>query len=99
MTSALDLLEEAARTPFRGWDFSWLSDRISVEPPPWSFDDVVAGLIVHAGDMLDMGTGGGEWLISLPRRPPRTVATEAWKPNVPIAADRLLPLGDRKSVV
>jgi uncharacterized NAD(P)/FAD-binding protein YdhS/SAM-dependent methyltransferase len=43
--------------------------------------------------MLDMGTGGGERLARLPSRPPRTVATEAWPPNVPVAAARLRPLG------
>lgn len=43
--------------------------------------------------MLDLGTGGGEWLAGLPYRPPRTVATESWGPNVEIAAARLRPLG------
>jgi hypothetical protein len=43
--------------------------------------------------MLDMGTGGGERLSQLSPRPPMTVATEAWPPNVPIAAARLRSLG------
>ena len=43
--------------------------------------------------MLDMGTGGGERLSQLSPRPPMTVATEAWPPNVPIAATRLRSLG------
>jgi len=43
--------------------------------------------------MLDMGTGGGEWLTALPFRPSHTVATEAWAPNVPVARERLAPLG------
>lgn len=42
--------------------------------------------------MLDMGTGGGEWL-SARRHAARTVATESWPPNVPVAAARLGPLG------
>ena len=46
-----------------------------------------------AGTMLDMGTGGGEWLAALSPRPRRTVATEGWTPNVPVAARRLRPLG------
>jgi SAM-dependent methyltransferase len=41
--------------------------------------------------MLDMGTGGGEVLARL-RRPDRTAATEAWEPNVPVAAQRLARL-------
>jgi SAM-dependent methyltransferase len=43
--------------------------------------------------MLDMGTGGGEALSRLAARARRTVATEAWPPNVPVAGRRLLPLG------
>jgi hypothetical protein len=43
--------------------------------------------------MLDMGTGGGEWLAGLSQRPRRTVATEGWQPNVSVAARRLHPLG------
>jgi SAM-dependent methyltransferase len=43
--------------------------------------------------MLDMGTGGGERLSRVSRRPQQTVATEAWPPNVPVAAARLRPLG------
>lgn len=42
--------------------------------------------------MLDLGTGGGEVLASLSYRPELTVATEAYPPNVPIAAQRLRPL-------
>jgi SAM-dependent methyltransferase len=43
--------------------------------------------------MLDMGTGGGELLSEISPRPRHTVATEAWPPNVPVAAARLGPLG------
>ena len=50
----------------------------------------------HAGraaELLDLGTGGGEWLSSLSRRPARTAATESWPPNVGVARARLEPLG------
>lgn len=53
----------------------------------------VATLAPSAWTMLDMGTGGGEALSALPDRAPRTIATEAWPPNVPVAGRRLLPLG------
>jgi SAM-dependent methyltransferase len=42
-----------------------------------------------------MGTGGGEFLASLPTRPPLTMATEAYPPNVAVARKRLGPLGVR----
>jgi len=45
--------------------------------------------------MLDMGTGGGEFLSMLQPLPKVTVATEQYKPNVQVARDRLEPLGVR----
>ena len=86
------LLEEATRIPFRGWDFSVLGGRLVLEPPAWRFEDLVDELVAGAASMLDMGTGGGEWLAGR-RHPPGTVATESWPPNVPLAAARLSPLG------
>jgi SAM-dependent methyltransferase len=91
--TADELLDEAARTPFQGWDFSWLGSRLVVEPPPWPFEDMVTGLMDQAEVTLDMGTGGGEWLSSLPRCPARSVATESWRPSVRVAAARLRRLG------
>jgi SAM-dependent methyltransferase len=79
--------------PFSGWDFSWLDRRSRTEPLPWDYSAVVAALAGSARIMLDMGTGGGEALTRLAARPPRTVATEAWPPNVPVAGRLLLPLG------
>jgi SAM-dependent methyltransferase len=86
------LLAEAESHPFTGWDFSWLGDRMRVESP-WDYTQLVLDAARDAPDLLDMGTGGGEWLAGLPRRPERTVATEAWPPNVPIAAHRLRACG------
>jgi len=88
-----ELLAEAEAHPVAGWDFSWLGGRMVVEPPPWDFAAIVVRRACAAADMLDMGTGGGEWLAALAHRPPRTVATEAWAPNVDIAGARLRALG------
>lgn len=91
-SSAEQLLEEALGVPFRGWDFAVLGERLVLEPPAWSFEQLVDDEAERAASMLDMGTGGGEWLSE--RRPAaRTVATESWPPNVPVAAARLRPLG------
>ncbi len=86
------LVRDALAVPFRGWDFTVLGDRIVLEPPPWRFEEMVDDAAARASSMLDMGTGGGEWL-SGRRRAARTVATEGWPPNVPVAAARLAPLG------
>lgn len=61
-SSAEQLLEETRKVPFRGWDFSVLGERVVVEPPPWSFEQLVYDEAARAASMLDMGTGGGEWL-------------------------------------
>jgi hypothetical protein len=94
MAADLDrLLDEAERQPLVGWDFSWLGDRRRVRPVAWDFSTLVIERARASPDLLDMGTGGGEWLSQLPVRPLRTVAIEGWAPNVPIAARRLQKLG------
>jgi SAM-dependent methyltransferase len=87
------LIAEAEARPVAGWDFSWLEDRMRVEPLPWNFDAIVLAQAESSPDLLDLGTGGGEWLSRLPHRPARTVATEAWPPNLAVAEERLRPLG------
>jgi SAM-dependent methyltransferase len=90
-----ELVTEALAAPISGWDFSWL-DRPQGRAGwlPWNYRREVARRAARlTGLMLDMGTGGGERLSRLPSRPPRTVATEAWPPNVSVAATRLAPLG------
>jgi SAM-dependent methyltransferase len=87
------LLDEAERRPFAGWDFGWQKGRLDSLPLPW---DYTASVVRHAKkspDLLDLGTGGGEWLAELLYRPRLTIATEAWPPNVLIAKARLAPLG------
>jgi len=87
------LLDEAEKQPFAGWDFRWLDGRITADPLPWDYTATVSAQAERSPDLLDLGTGGGEWLAELPHRPARTVATEAWPPNVRIAKRRLAPLG------
>jgi SAM-dependent methyltransferase len=87
------LLAEAQTLPVDGWDLARLGSRITVEPPPWDFDAVVDAHAASAANLLDLGTGGGEWLAERARRPPQTVVTESWPPNVPVARARLEPLG------
>ena len=93
MTDVERLLDEAEARPVEGWDFGWLGERIRIGPLPWSFDDIVIAHARRSLDLLDLDTGGGEWLARLPIRPPRTVATESWPPNVAVATARLEPLG------
>jgi SAM-dependent methyltransferase len=88
-----ELLCEVERHPISGWDFSWLGNRMSIDPSPWDFQKIMVEHTRQSPSLLDIGTGGGEWLASISDLPLRTVATEAWPPNVPVATARLASLG------
>lgn len=87
-----ELIAEAERQPFSGWDFSYVKDRMIVPPLPWDYLVEVAQRLKRVSTLLDLGTGGGEVLSQLAPFPPRTFATEEYAPNAPIAARRLHPL-------
>ena len=75
------------------WDFSWLNKRIKSTNTGWDYSSLVNKAISKSQSMLDMGTGGGEFLLSLPQLPAYTVATEAYKPNLSIAKTNLSSVG------
>lgn len=93
MATFEDLVDEAWAQPTEGWDFSWLGERYREDAVPWDYTAMVLELAGTSPDLLDLGTGGGEWLARLPFRPRRTVATEGWPPNLEVARTRLAPLG------
>ena len=57
--------EEAARG-MSGWDFSHIQGRCTVEPLPWDYPQVVREFLRPGVRLLDMGTGGGELLLTGP---------------------------------
>jgi SAM-dependent methyltransferase len=61
--------------------------------PPWDLRAIVRDAVRGTTTLLDIGTGGGEYLASLAPLPPRTFATEAYAPNLDVARARLEPLG------
>ena len=84
--------------PFSGWDFSYLAGRMEDIPPrptddSWDYAALVIAAFGTSEALLDMGTGGGEYLSSLQPLPAQTCATEGYPLNVPIARQRLEPLG------
>ena len=89
------LIGEAWRQPFTGWDFVHLSGRMIQASPSWDYRRLVMEKMAGAESLLDLDTGGGEFLSSLAPFPARTYATEGYFPNVPIARARLAPLGVR----
>jgi hypothetical protein len=86
-------IEAAEAAAFQGWDFSYLRGRWLEREPHWSYEATVREALAGAGSLLDMGTGGGEFLASLTPLPADTAATEGYAPNVPLARRRLAPLG------
>lgn len=76
--------------PVRGWDFSELASRHFEPDPPWSYTELATEVLCGASSVLDLGTGGGEVLLSLADAlPDDTVATEGWPPNLPPATETL----------
>ena len=86
------LVSEAER-PFSGWDFSYINSRLVEFPLKWSYYSKILPLKRRAESLLDMGTGGGEFLTSLAPLPNHTCATEGYEPNFSIAKKKLEPLG------
>ncbi len=87
---------ERART-FSGWPQHDLPDfnvRLLESGPPWDYESLVREMARDASAVLDLGTGGGEFVASIrDGLPARAVATEEWHVNAPIAHRRLAPLG------
>jgi SAM-dependent methyltransferase len=86
-------IAKAVEAHFSGWDFVFLKGRFYETEPTWDYRAIVIAQLPKCSALLDMGTGGGEFLSSLPNLPPLTTATEGWYPNLEIAQKQLNPLG------
>lgn len=100
MPSFEDLLAEGAAVDVAGWDFSWFEGRATEERPPWGYASMLGARMsalagVPDAAALDLQTGGGEVLASIPAGPPVLAATESWPPNIAVAARNLARLGAR----
>lgn len=76
-----------------GWEFSHLKNRYEVSPLPWDYRERVREFLRPGVRLLDMGTGGGELLLTLRHPYELTSVTEGWAPNVELCRKRLEPLG------
>jgi len=93
-----DLIAEGVAEPVAGWDFSWFRGRATEQRPPWRYasllgERMAALASVPGSAALDLQTGGGEVLASVPAGPPELVATECWPPNIEVARRNLAALG------
>ena len=89
----LNQWREEERRGMYGWDFSHLENRYEVSPLPWDYRERVREFLRPGVRLLDMGTGGGELLLTLRHPYELTSVTEGWAPNVELCRKRLEPLG------
>jgi len=86
------MLEEEKKA-FSGWDFSCLENRMFEEKLPWDYKKIVLFFLKSEMRLLDMGTGGGEFLLTLNHPYDKTYVTEAYVPNIELCKRKLSPLG------
>lgn len=87
-------LKEEAAAHIKGWDFSRIKGRYEEKDDlPWNYEEIVRQYLKPEAYVLDIDTGGGEFLLSLHHPYDRTGATEAYPPNVSLCRKTLLPLG------
>jgi len=85
----IEVLKKEYECNFSGWDFSHLNGRMIEDPLPWSYTDIIYEYMKNSNCMLDMGTGGGEFLDSLSNLPNEVFATEGYEPNIVLARKKL----------
>lgn len=87
---------EEDQAQIQGWDFSHINDRYEEEGDlPWDYGEIVRSHLESGKELLDIDTGGGEFLLSLGHPHIRTAVTEGYPPNVELCRERLGPLGIR----
>lgn len=77
-----------------GWDFSHIDGRYMEDTDfPWDYRQVIGEYLTPNMKLLDIDTGGGEFLLSLGHPYENTAATENYPPNVQFCEETLLRLG------
>ena len=76
-----------------GWDFSHIDERMVQEELPWDYREAICRYLTPDMKILDIDTGGGEFLRSLNHPYENTAAMENYPPNIALCEEVLLPLG------
>ena len=77
-----------------GWDFSHIDGRYTEQDDlPWDYRTVIKQYLSPEMKILDIDTGGGEFLLSLNHPYEHTAAMENYPPNVELCKSVLLPFG------
>ena len=76
-----------------GWDFSHIEGRYTEETDlPWSYEQTVRRYLTPEARLLDVDTGGGEFLLSLGHPHRNTAAMENYPPNIALCRRTFAPL-------
>lgn len=87
-------LQEEEAAHIHGWDFSHIHGKYDEERDlPWNYREAVERYLQPDMKLLDLDTGGGEFLLSLGHPCENLAATENYPPNAALCEERLLPLG------
>ena len=85
---------EESVAQIHGWDFSHIEGRYQEQTDlPWDYREVIGRYLLPEHQLLDMDTGGGEFLLSLKHPYGNTAASENYPPNVTLCRETLPPLG------
>lgn len=87
-------LQEEEAAHIHGWDFSHINGKYDEERDlPWNYRETVGRYLKPDMKLLDLDTGGGEFLLSLGHPCGSLAATENYPPNAALCREKLLPLG------
>lgn len=87
---------EEACARIKGWDFSHIHGRYTEENDlPWDYKGEILKRLAPDSVILDIDTGGGEFLLSLNHPYQNTCAMEGYHPNALLCREALSPLGIR----
>ena len=87
------LLIEDRQKSFKGWDFSNIARDYWQEATEWDYSLIVNSHLRADMLLLDMGTGGGELLMTFQHPASQTSVTEGWITNYELLQKRLVPKG------
>jgi len=89
MNNLYNYLTNEYNAHFSGWGFSYIKGRMTEDKLPWDYKKIVENNLIGKESLLDMDTGGGEFLCSLLNLPKNVCATEGYEPNIPVAEKKL----------
>ncbi|MBQ8922597.1 MAG: methyltransferase domain-containing protein [Oscillospiraceae bacterium] len=78
-----------------GWNFDYIADRYESDEDalPWNLTEVINRYRGSGDRLLDIDTGGGEFLLSLGHPDKLTCATEGYPPNVALCREKFAERG------